>query len=125
MYDDCNLGKDGSGHHGNHGLFGGLDVVVDIGVRLRVAETLAKGKRSDDVESEVLDLAGEIDRLEVSIGGDILRLNEVNEAGNLLVNVCLEIVIFLASILFAANEVNYQPPDFTFSIVRDLKGSMK
>ena len=55
------------------------------------AEWLAKGDVRDDVEGEVLRLAAEVERTElrVIVGGEVFRVDEVDEGGDVSVDALL------------------------------------
>jgi hypothetical protein len=92
-------GDDGQDHHDGHALLRHLDVLVDILVLVQEAKLLAEGQRADDVECEVLRLAGKVQGPELGVGGEILALDEGDEAGDLLVDGTFQSLIVFATVL--------------------------
>jgi len=72
---------------------------VDILVLVQEAKLLAEGQRADDVECEVLRLAGKVQGPELGVGGEILALDEGDEAGDLLVDGTFQSLIVFATVL--------------------------
>ncbi len=77
-----------------------VDVAPLVCVLVHVAKLLAEGDLGDDIEREEADLGGQVDRPKVCIGGEILFLEEMDEAGNVIVDGFLEAFKVAAGVLW-------------------------
>lgn len=95
----CQCGIHTKQHHHRHALLGARDVPKYIIVLIQMAKLLAKGQVADNVDREVLRLERQIHGPIDGALGHVLALDEVDERRYALVNIGLEVCVFLAGVL--------------------------